>query len=1053
MDNSEENSLVIDQIIDNFGEDELLDEDTEEEKSEYHSLVMCDDEDEENSIEEEESLIIETDPDPEALAELDIKSQSKYGKLWQFIRDLLRNERFNPSIIKWENIEEGEFRIVDSILLAKLWATVKENKKMNYEKLSRAMRYYYKNKIFSIVEGKRLVYKFGSKATGWKPRSSSGLDILETGDGTNNLEIKNNKNSIWCGPSFRCYKCLRVLSNANTFKEHKQSCTTIIDLKNLIQKKKLKVQEDNFNSKTKKQKTSKDVLSYESNENGFESTSTNETSIFNEREQEALETLMNLGSRETLVSATVSEFTSAGHLSSMTTSEMRNVVANDTLTTSVVNEADINLYTTVSADKGQLRKVGAEKCKSQTILLQRRSNNFEANNSAYRATFDDDSDDEIEIVDIIKNDNEDLHRPKNDQRKIEDVVETVINNQAQIQTKIIEALPSSSKIVINNKFINVITPSSSGGSSKPIERMTTSSETSIKINPKYLNLLSNKTGSDSGSRTPPLQEAESRRLDIPKSTIRLNPKYTNIIAGSNPKDCGNIVNSEDDIHKNLLPQGQPSLMRTISVNPKYLSRTSEAPTLTTLLKTTNDPSLSLTSSASSTITQANANRGTTPTLFPRKDLLVSSPQTLKRRSSDNTFEKYSTASRDLGEPLPNLWKFLRALLHNPNFNPKLIAWKEIERGEFRMNNLQEFYKIWETMKRSDISYDLWVKTIKLYDEKKYLHSVEGFRCCYKFGIMASDWKPFPHEIITNGGKGCFPSQATWNNSRFYKDFLPSKTSALPISPPVPSAVGGNVTTLFTLRPLDNSASSFSEMEVMSDNTSIIKPNSSPSKVLLSPPSSIISASHDKAVLSGLEEKKKDIQEKYLGDLVINCQIKFPKLKTDKVILRLDDGPFLELDRNIFSSVEHQLRNISTNPAPQPSIKTTIVHKDKSFNGTPSKKRKILRKHKPVKTGQGILSNRLTLPVLPGTKKYPVILPKPNSERNMLMREDISSLQVERQSSSSPLYTTMQNTEQDQEKAKPQTCTFQGKLLIELDFFTAKKAVICYEICYEIFNTI
>ena len=239
------------------------------------------------------------------------------------------------------------------------------------------------------------------------------------------------------------------------------------------------------------------------------------------------------------------------------------------------------------------------------------------------------------------------------------------------------------------------------------------------------------------------------------------------------------------------------------------------------------------------------------------------------------------------------------------------------------------------------------------------------------------------------------------------------------------------------------------MEVMSDNTSIIKPNSSPSKVLLSPPSSIISASHDKAVLSGLEEKKKDIQEKYLGDLVINCQIKFPKLKTDKVILRLDDGPFLELDRNIFSSVEHQLRNISTNPAPQPSIKTTIVHKDKSFNGTPSKKRKILRKHKPVKTGQGILSNRLTLPVLPGTKKYPVILPKPNSERNMLMREDISSLQVERQSSSSPLYTTMQNTEQDQEKAKPQTCTFQGKLLIELDFFTAKKAVICY----EIFNTI
>ena len=30
---------------------------------------------------------------------------------------------------------------MDSVLVAKLWATVKKNKKMNYEKLSRAMRY------------------------------------------------------------------------------------------------------------------------------------------------------------------------------------------------------------------------------------------------------------------------------------------------------------------------------------------------------------------------------------------------------------------------------------------------------------------------------------------------------------------------------------------------------------------------------------------------------------------------------------------------------------------------------------------------------------------------------------------------------------------------------------------------------------------------------------------------------------------------------------------------------------------------------------------------
>ena len=42
--------------------------------------------------------------------------------------------------VRWENVKEGMFRIVDSIALANLWATVKGNKSMNYEKLSRAMR-------------------------------------------------------------------------------------------------------------------------------------------------------------------------------------------------------------------------------------------------------------------------------------------------------------------------------------------------------------------------------------------------------------------------------------------------------------------------------------------------------------------------------------------------------------------------------------------------------------------------------------------------------------------------------------------------------------------------------------------------------------------------------------------------------------------------------------------------------------------------------------------------------------------------------------------------
>merc|ERR1719229_547335 len=78
---------------------------------------------------------------------------------------------------------------------------VKGNTKMNYEKLSRAIRYYYKCKIFAIVEGKRLVYKFGSRATGWKPRP--GQDSSSAGE----------RDSIWCtssGPAPRAGSLARV---------------------------------------------------------------------------------------------------------------------------------------------------------------------------------------------------------------------------------------------------------------------------------------------------------------------------------------------------------------------------------------------------------------------------------------------------------------------------------------------------------------------------------------------------------------------------------------------------------------------------------------------------------------------------------------------------------------------------------------------------------------------------------------------------------------------------------------------------------------------------
>ncbi|GIY12019.1 ETS homologous factor [Caerostris darwini] len=91
------------------------------------------------------------------------------GKLWEFIRDLLLNPATNPSMIRWERREDGIFKFVQSDKVARLWGDRKQNPRMTYEKLSRAMRYYYKSQVLLPVFGRRLVYKFGPNATGWRP--------------------------------------------------------------------------------------------------------------------------------------------------------------------------------------------------------------------------------------------------------------------------------------------------------------------------------------------------------------------------------------------------------------------------------------------------------------------------------------------------------------------------------------------------------------------------------------------------------------------------------------------------------------------------------------------------------------------------------------------------------------------------------------------------------------------------------------------------------------------------------------------------------------------
>ena len=68
-------------------------------------------------------------------------SVSKVYHLWEFIRDMLADPRYCPSVIKWENEEEGIFRVIQSEAVASLWGAKKNNRtKMTYEKMSRSIR-------------------------------------------------------------------------------------------------------------------------------------------------------------------------------------------------------------------------------------------------------------------------------------------------------------------------------------------------------------------------------------------------------------------------------------------------------------------------------------------------------------------------------------------------------------------------------------------------------------------------------------------------------------------------------------------------------------------------------------------------------------------------------------------------------------------------------------------------------------------------------------------------------------------------------------------------
>lgn len=68
--------------------------------------------------------------------------------LWQFLLHLLEDQR-QRHLISWTS-EDGEFKLLDAEEVARLWGLRKNKHNMNYDKLSRALRYYY-DKVLLII--------------------------------------------------------------------------------------------------------------------------------------------------------------------------------------------------------------------------------------------------------------------------------------------------------------------------------------------------------------------------------------------------------------------------------------------------------------------------------------------------------------------------------------------------------------------------------------------------------------------------------------------------------------------------------------------------------------------------------------------------------------------------------------------------------------------------------------------------------------------------------------------------------------------------------------
>ncbi|XP_023212801.1 uncharacterized protein LOC111615620 [Centruroides sculpturatus] len=103
-------------------------------------------------------------------------------QLWQFLVALL-DDPANSNFIAWTG-RGMEFKLIEPEEVARRWGLQKNRPAMNYDKLSRSLRYYYEKGIMQKVAGERYVYKFVSDpdllfTLAFKESPKQNLDIYQ----------------------------------------------------------------------------------------------------------------------------------------------------------------------------------------------------------------------------------------------------------------------------------------------------------------------------------------------------------------------------------------------------------------------------------------------------------------------------------------------------------------------------------------------------------------------------------------------------------------------------------------------------------------------------------------------------------------------------------------------------------------------------------------------------------------------------------------------------------------------------------------------------------